>query len=104
MKPSTGAVWLVAAWACSAQVEAPAGEASSALVAQKPARPGLGGPALQARLPAPAVEPSAEPLGLLVVRDGTTTDAPVPPGVRTIPTLRPLLDLLDGAGSVSFKA
>ncbi|HKG38719.1 MAG TPA: HAD-IA family hydrolase [Conexibacter sp.] len=41
---------------------------------------------------------------LLVVREGTTPDAPVPPGVRTIPTLRPLLDLLDGAGSVSFNA
>jgi putative hydrolase of the HAD superfamily len=41
---------------------------------------------------------------LLVIRDGTTPDAPVPPAVRTIPTLRPLLDLLDGAGSVSFSA
>jgi putative hydrolase of the HAD superfamily len=39
---------------------------------------------------------------LLLVRDGVTVDSPVPPGVRTIPTLRPLLDLLDGAGSVSF--
>jgi len=51
---------------------------------------------------------------LLVVREGEdglgarlrhpASDAPVPPGVRTIPTLLPLLDLLDGAGSVSFSA
>ena len=41
---------------------------------------------------------------LLVVRDGSLRDAPIPPGVRTIATLRPLLDLLDGAGSVSFSA
>lgn len=41
---------------------------------------------------------------LLVVREGATSDGPVPSGVRTIPTLRPLLDLLDGAGSVSFSA
>jgi putative hydrolase of the HAD superfamily len=41
---------------------------------------------------------------LLVVRDGATVDGPVPPSVRPIPTLRPLLDLLDGAGSVSFDA
>ena len=40
---------------------------------------------------------------LLVVRDGATVDAPIPPGVRTIPTLRPLADLLDGAGPVSFS-
>lgn len=38
---------------------------------------------------------------LLVVRNGATPDAPVPDGVRTIPTLRPLLD---GAASVSFGA
>jgi putative hydrolase of the HAD superfamily len=41
---------------------------------------------------------------LLVLRDGATADAAIPLGVRTIPTLRPLLDLLDGAGSVSFSA
>jgi putative hydrolase of the HAD superfamily len=41
---------------------------------------------------------------LLVARDGAERDGPVPPGVRTIPTLRPLLDLLDAAGSVSFGA
>lgn len=41
---------------------------------------------------------------LLVVRDGAAVDAPVPRGVRTIPTLRPLLDLLDAPGSVSFIA
>ena len=41
---------------------------------------------------------------LLVVREGTTPDGPVPSGVRTIPTLRPLLGLLDGAGSLSFSA
>jgi putative hydrolase of the HAD superfamily len=41
---------------------------------------------------------------LLVVRDGSTPDAPVPAGVPTIPTLRPLLDLLNGAGSVSLSA
>lgn len=58
---------------------------------------------------------------LLVLRDGgdplgarrrrppghvrhPSPDLPAPPGVRTIPTLRPLLDLLDGAGSVSFGA
>jgi putative hydrolase of the HAD superfamily len=50
---------------------------------------------------------------LLVVREGEdglgarirhSPDASVPPGVRTIATLRPLLDLLDGAGSVSFSA
>ena len=39
---------------------------------------------------------------LLLVRDGATPDAPVPSGVRTIPTLRPLLGLLDASGSVSF--
>jgi putative hydrolase of the HAD superfamily len=38
---------------------------------------------------------------LLVARDGAEPDAPVPSGVRTIPTLRPLLDAL---GSVSFGA
>jgi putative hydrolase of the HAD superfamily len=51
---------------------------------------------------------------LLVVREGEdglgarfrhpASDAPMSPGVRMIPTLRPLLDLLDGAGSVSFSA
>ncbi|HKG02254.1 MAG TPA: HAD-IA family hydrolase [Conexibacter sp.] len=51
---------------------------------------------------------------LLVVREGEdglgarlrhpASDAFVPPGVRTIPTLRPLLELVDGAGSVSFDA
>ncbi|MFL5816823.1 MAG: HAD family hydrolase [Conexibacter sp.] len=51
---------------------------------------------------------------LLVVREGQdglgarlrhpASEAAVPPGVRAIPTLRPLLDLLDGAGSVSFSA
>jgi putative hydrolase of the HAD superfamily len=41
---------------------------------------------------------------LLVVRDGATVGAPPPRGVRTIPTLRPLLDLLGTAGSVSFGA
>jgi putative hydrolase of the HAD superfamily len=51
---------------------------------------------------------------LLVVREGEdglgarfrhpASDAPVAPGVRTIPTLRPLLDLVDGSGSVSFSA
>jgi putative hydrolase of the HAD superfamily len=41
---------------------------------------------------------------LLVVRDGMAPDAPPPPGVRTIPTLRPLLDLLGTRGSVSFGA
>lgn len=33
---------------------------------------------------------------LLVVREGVAPDAPVPDGVRTIATLRPLLELLDG--------
>lgn len=41
---------------------------------------------------------------LLVVRDGGVPDAPVPTGVRTIPTLWPLRELFDGAGSVSFSA
>ncbi|HEV7774599.1 MAG TPA: HAD-IA family hydrolase [Conexibacter sp.] len=51
---------------------------------------------------------------LLIVREGEdglgarlrhpASDASMPPGVRTIPTLRPLLDLVDGAGSVSFSA
>lgn len=43
---------------------------------------------------------------LLVVRDGAPPDAPVPAGVRTIATLRPLLDMLPtpgAAGSVSFE-
>lgn len=37
---------------------------------------------------------------LLLVRDGAAADAPVPPGVRTIRTLRPLLGEI---GSVSFS-
>lgn len=37
---------------------------------------------------------------LLVVREGRPPDAPVPAGVRTVETLRPLLDV---AGSVSFE-
>jgi putative hydrolase of the HAD superfamily len=51
---------------------------------------------------------------LLVVREGEdglgarfrhpASDASMPTGVRTIPSLRPLLDLVDGAGSVSFDA
>jgi putative hydrolase of the HAD superfamily len=41
---------------------------------------------------------------LFVGRDGAPADASPPPGVRTIPTLRPLLDLLGSAGSVSFGA
>lgn len=41
---------------------------------------------------------------LLLVRDGTEPDGAPPPGVRTIATLRPLLGLLDGAGSVSFSS
>lgn len=51
---------------------------------------------------------------LLVVREGEdglgtrfrhpVSGAPPSPAVRTIPTLRPLLDLVDGAGSVSFSA
>ena len=42
---------------------------------------------------------------LLLVRDGSAVDAPPPPGVRTIATLRPLLELLDPGArrrSVSF--
>jgi putative hydrolase of the HAD superfamily len=48
---------------------------------------------------------------LLLVRDGApagaSADVPAPPGVRTIATLRPLLELLDvdgRTGSVSFTA
>jgi putative hydrolase of the HAD superfamily len=51
---------------------------------------------------------------LLVLREGEdglgarvrhpASDGSAPSRVRTIPTLRPLLDLLDGAGSVSFTA
>jgi len=37
---------------------------------------------------------------LLLVREGTVPDAPAPPGVRTIATLRPLLD---DARSVSLS-
>jgi putative hydrolase of the HAD superfamily len=44
---------------------------------------------------------------LLLVRDGAAPDAPPPPGVRTIASLRPLLDRLVGSeggtgGAVSF--
>jgi len=47
-----------------------------------------------------ALAAGVEPL--LLVRDGAETDAPPPPGVRTIATLRPLVELLDGV-SVSFS-
>lgn len=40
----------------------------------------------------------------LVVRDGAEPDAPVPSGVRTITTLRPLLDMLGATRSVSLDA
>lgn len=46
-----------------------------------------------------ALETGIEPL--LLARDGAAPDARVPPGVRTIATLRPLLDEL---ASVSFSA
>ena len=41
---------------------------------------------------------------MLVVRDGAAPDAPVPSGVRTITTLRPLLDVLGATRSVSLDA
>ena len=40
---------------------------------------------------------------LLLVREGTVPDAPAPPGVRTIATLRPLPELLDEARAVSLS-
>src|SRR6185312_3537650 len=50
-----------------------------------------------------ALASGVEPL--LLVRDGTAADAAPPPGVRTIATLRPVLELLDPDArrrSVSF--
>jgi putative hydrolase of the HAD superfamily len=40
---------------------------------------------------------------LLVVRDGAEPDEQVPPGVRTIATLRPLVGLLDAAGGAAAR-
>jgi len=49
-----------------------------------------------------ALAAGVEPL--LVLRDGAEPDRPLPDGVRTVKTLRPLLARLGTAGSVSFGA